>query len=117
MNSKKTRKINTDIHERVLRFISLFKGAEAPFLHGCCYWFAAILEARFKGSVLYASPPGHFVCQILNRLYDVTGDVTEAYGNVDRLFSMEDLEKYEPRMFEDIMDASILMTDKTEEAK
>ena len=79
MNSKKTRKINTDIHERVLRFISLFKGAEDPFLHGCCYWFAAILEARFKGSVLYASPPGHFVCQILNRLYDVTGDVTEAY--------------------------------------
>ena len=33
--------------EIILDFIDRFKGSEEVFLHGCCYWFAHILNDRF----------------------------------------------------------------------
>ena len=65
----------------ILDFIRNFKGAEEPFLTGCCYWFAFILQERFGGQMLYFQSPGHFVQKIDGRLYDVTGDVTENFTN------------------------------------
>jgi hypothetical protein len=53
------------------------------FTRGCCYWFAFILEARFRpqyGAYIvtdYAA--NHFATKIGTRVYDITGDVTEGY--------------------------------------
>ena len=69
--------------EIILDFIDRFKGSEEVFLHGCCYWFAHILNDRFRQAyetdVLYEPVEGHFITKIGNRLYDVRGDVTDLY--------------------------------------
>ena len=54
----------------VIDFISHFKGAEETFLHGCCYWFAFILQERFHehGYLvdIYHDPVvGHFVARFI----------------------------------------------------
>lgn len=71
----------TASQEEILAFIRNFKGAETTFLTGCCYWFAFILQERFGGQMLYYPAPGHFVQEIGGCLYDVTGDVTQAFAN------------------------------------
>lgn len=65
--------------DEVLKFINRFKGCEDVFLNGCCYWFAWILLARFPGRIMYLPVLSHFVIEISERLYDITGDVTERY--------------------------------------
>lgn len=51
------------------------------FTEGCCYWFAHILHSRFPNSVIMYDPViNHFVTKIDERLYDITGDVTEQYN-------------------------------------
>ena len=40
--------------EEILSFISEFAKAREPFMTGCCYWFAWILQERFcGGEILY----------------------------------------------------------------
>ena len=67
----------------VLGFIDHFKGSERTFLHGCCYWFAHILQERFYAEysvdIKYEPVEGHFITKINNRFYDIRGDVTELY--------------------------------------
>lgn len=56
------------------------KDIDTVFTCGCCYWFAVILHSRFPNSVImYDQIENHFVTQIENRLYDITGDVTDKY--------------------------------------
>ncbi len=73
-----------EIQDKVIQFIGHFNGSEDVFLHGCCYWFAEILEQRFfvesKAAIKYEPVEGHFVTEIDGKLYDVRGDVTEMYS-------------------------------------
>lgn len=65
-----------------LDFISKFNKAEPlgeAFVNGKCYWFAKILEERFKyerPSIMYNPISGHFTTRIKGRFYDINGDVT-----------------------------------------
>ena len=59
----------------ILDFIRNFRGAESVFLNGCCYWFAAILNARFPqmGYIFYNPADNHFAWRYMNSYYDATG--------------------------------------------
>lgn len=51
------------------------------FTHGCCYWFASILFERFYdygAEIMYAPVENHFAVMINERIYDITGDITES---------------------------------------
>ena len=71
--------------ETVAAFLSRFHESSTVddvFTRGCCYWFAYILFRRFlrEGStIMYDEVANHFGTRIGGRVYDVTGDVTEAY--------------------------------------
>lgn len=50
------------------------------FTCGCCYWFAYILCARFpQAKIMYDVIENHFVAEINNKLFDISGDVTDKY--------------------------------------
>ena len=66
----------------VLRFIEEFKRFDTgqvtrTFTNGYCYWFAFILHNRFPDSeIVYYSAGNHFACKIRDRIFDITGDIT-----------------------------------------
>ena len=77
----------------VLDFIENFAGKPGherqqvieTFTCGCCFWFARILQERFKYStdeifIVYDDVMNHFGCEINRRVYDITGDVTDKYN-------------------------------------
>lgn len=77
------------MHKKVMTFIDRFtyggklKDTITTVTQGCCYWFAYILHSRFSNSVIMYDPViNHFVVEIENRLYDITGDVTGEYNVV-----------------------------------
>ena len=89
---------NYDVANFLLRFHNFEHDVTHTFIHGCCYWFAVMMHARFPDSrIMYAyksrasgdtnnlgdvkipSHVCHFVTEIDGRLYDITGDVTEKY--------------------------------------
>ena len=83
----------------VLRFIRDFKRFDTgqvtrTFTNGYCYWFAFILHNRFPNSeIVYYSAGNHFACKIGNRIFDVTGDIT----NKNLFFEpWEEYQKCEP---------------------
>lgn len=52
------------------------------FTEKCCYWFARILEDRFRQQhpkIMYDQDMCHFGTEINGRVYDITGDVTDKY--------------------------------------
>ena len=52
------------------------------FTQGCCYWFAFILHTRFaceNPTIMIDYVAAHFGCKIGEKVYDITGDVTEKY--------------------------------------
>ena len=61
--------------KEILHFIRQFRGAQDTFLHGCCYWFAEILESRFNGLKMYHPVLNHFACEIDGKLFDVSGEI------------------------------------------
>jgi hypothetical protein len=69
----------------ILRFIANFSkhpGALDMFQNGKCGWFAVILCHRFdkeETEVMYDPIANHFGVRIDNVVYDITGDVTNAY--------------------------------------
>lgn len=70
--------------EIILKFCEQFRQLNATdcFLNGMCYWFAFILRGRFTAQnpiIMYDGVANHFGCKIENRIYDITGDVTEQY--------------------------------------
>lgn len=83
----------------VLRFIRDFKCFDTgqvtrTFTNGYCYWFAFILHARFPNSeIVYYSAGNHFACKIRNRIFDITGDITEQNHFFE---SWEEYQKFEP---------------------
>lgn len=74
----------------VLEFIKNFKESdrshvlEKTFLQGYCYYFAVILEERFPGGmILYDKEAAHFVYFYEGKLYDITGNVTGQYHQLN----------------------------------
>ena len=66
----------------VNQFIKEFKNRvgnpaeiEKFFLNGCCYWFAKILDERFKwkGSIVYDIQNNHFLYKIVDCYFDIRG--------------------------------------------
>ena len=52
-----------------------WKGTDAHWLDGNCYWFAHILTARFPYLKIYYMPlSGHFVAGTPSRYYDANGE-------------------------------------------
>ena len=81
-------------HEKILNFIGRFHGSEYVFLHGCCFWFAHILETEFLSTgavtIMYEPVEGHFITRIGNRYYDIRGDITELYRGKP-MYNMDEL--------------------------
>lgn len=52
------------------------------FTQGCCFWFSYILAARFGqqygAEIVTDYVANHFAARIAGRVYDITGDVTDA---------------------------------------
>lgn len=82
------------IRQEVLSFIRRFtnNGERQEvidcFTGGCCYYFANAIWLRFgnfifdkdhKVEIMYDEVKNHFGCKVDDRVYDVTGDVTEKY--------------------------------------
>lgn len=64
------------------------------FTCGCCYWFAHILHTRFSdSSIVYDPVYNHFVTKIGDKLFDITGDVTDKYNVVEWDSFDDELEK------------------------
>lgn len=72
--------------EEILYFISHFQnpGTIETFTHGCCYWFANILDNRFnsfgyESGIWYNSVDNHFATMIFTnegpKLFDITGEL------------------------------------------
>lgn len=83
------------LKEKINHFIDRFthggelKEVKNIFSYGGCYWFARILYDRFymleletDGDILYDPVLNHFACRIDDRIYDITGDITNSsiYG-------------------------------------
>ena len=67
-----------DVHRFIERFTEHGPQVERCFCHGCCYWFVWVLTERFPGAeVVYDALSNHFAAQIGERVYDITGDVTD----------------------------------------
>lgn len=87
---------NTD-YEYINFFIEYFKrhdkekAVENTFLYDECYYFAIILKERFNGTILY-DIRGHFVTKIKDHIYDIRGDVTDIYQNIE-LLTLKELQK------------------------
>ena len=85
-------------NESIEFFIKYFKHfdnnniLERTFLYGYCYYFAIILKERFNGDILYDINEGHFLTKIDDCLYDIRGNVTKKYLNIN-LIPYEELEK------------------------
>jgi hypothetical protein len=92
--------------EKILKFIARFKGSEEVFLHGCCYWFAHILEMRFlytgMVTIMHDQVEGHFIARIGDRYYDIRGDVTELYRGKP-LCDMDELVYEDSSMYQHLM--------------
>lgn len=80
-----------ELNKKIKQFIDSFthsgklKEVENIFSYGGCYWFARILYDRFylleletDGDILYDPIINHFACRINDRIYDITGDITDS---------------------------------------
>lgn len=99
------------LSEQVLDFISKFNdkgtntGTITTFTQGCCYWFAFILNERFKSfypTIMVDQVENHFGTKIGNVVYDITGDVSDDY-DWDFFSAIED-EAYLKRLQRDCID-------------
>lgn len=68
--------------ERFIRDFKCFDSGEVTrtFTNGYCYWFAFILHTRFPDSqIMYYAVGNHFACKIRDRIFDITGDITDKH--------------------------------------
>ena len=69
----------------ILNFIKQFQTPQtiALFTNGMCYYFYVILKSRFPQAIcMYDELEGHFIAEIDDIFYDITGDVTNLYNPV-----------------------------------
>ena len=104
------------LHPTVMKFIARFtnngKRQEVidTFSCGCCYWFAEILWNRFalevvdtNCDIVYDPIINHWACRIDDRIYDITGDITD-----NKEYCWENWNKF---MFQDISLTKRLLRD------
>ena len=69
----------------VEEFISHFHDCRNSFLNGNCYWFARVLQERFKpwysADIMYNQIDNHFACRIDTLLFDANGIVNANLKN------------------------------------
>ena len=80
----KSQKLQQTVLNFIARFTTNGKRREVIecFSCGCCYWFAEILFDRFcldleKCWIVYDPVINHWACRIGDRIYDITGDITD----------------------------------------
>ena len=86
----------SEIHNFINHFhkVSKTQNIDEVFTCGCCYWFAYILRERFpEARMMYDPIINHFMVMINERLYDITGDVTEKYKPIPWDEFSDDLER------------------------
>lgn len=106
----------SQLHQTVMNFIARFtnnsKRQEVidTFSCGCCYWFAEILWNRFtleivdtNCDIVYDPVINHWACRIDDRIYDITGDITD-----NKEYCWENWNKF---MFQDISLTKRLLRD------
>ena len=74
---------NNEILHFIQRFHNYNDKVTDVFTNGCCYYFARDLLFRFSrdgAEIMYDPIACHFGTKIHDRVYDITGDVTDAYG-------------------------------------
>ena len=110
------------LHEEVMDFIKGFTALHPKeiidiFVGGYCYWFAYILEQRFKYAnpfIMYDDIRGHFMCKIGTRCYDITGVIRDDARDV-KLKYWTDFEHENPELAEGIIKDCILKIPRKEE--
>lgn len=98
--------------DKVLEFIKLFDKQDVidVFSNGCCYWFARILKERFYKEydsdpiIMYDPLINHFGTEIDDKVYDVTGDVTDKYNWVNAVEYLNEDEILAERIVRDCID-------------
>lgn len=95
--------------EIILKFIKLFQNDDTIeiFTTGCCYYFALILNTRFKGKIVYNDIDNHFAFKYEDRLYDITGEITNDLCKLSYV-NWEDYITIEPRNSERVIKDCIL---------
>lgn len=99
---------NKEVEDFINRFkcFDSHKEVTHTFTNGYCYWFAYILHARFPNSeIMYYAVGNHFACKICNRVYDVTGDITDRKLYFE---SWGQYQQYEPVESKRILEQCIL---------
>lgn len=65
--------------QEITQFIVQYCDAKDLFMNGMCYWFAVILERRFRNASIFYDPIiNHFVAKIGNTYYDASGIAKDA---------------------------------------
>lgn len=106
----------SQLHQTVMKFIARFtnngKRREVIecFSCGCCYWFAEVLWNRFtlevvdtNCDIVYDPIINHWACRIDDRIYDITGDITD-----NKEYRWEDWNRF---MFQDMALTKRLLRD------
>lgn len=87
---------------KILQWISHFKGASQTLTNGCCYWFAYLLQAQFGATVWYAPIQGHFVGEINGVFYDANGVFTPCEQDETKMLTWHDIQTSDPLWAEHI---------------
>ena len=69
---------------QIIQNININSGLQNPtyyYKNGGCYIFAKQLQSLIGGKLRYLLLEQHFVLEYNNKLYDTTGNVTNAYKN------------------------------------
>ena len=76
----------TNVTNQVTNFLKRFHEydhIDEVFTCGCCFWAAFMLCKRFEdlgAELVYDEIANHFGTRISNRIFDITGDVTDKYN-------------------------------------
>lgn len=93
---KPTRTKDIKLPDPVIEFINrrFPKELDCNWCNGNCYFFAAILKARFpKGRIMYDVVDGHFLFNLNRKYYDFTGQVKNPEGHLR--VSWDDFDNYD----------------------
>lgn len=103
-------------YKEITDFIDEFRSSKPFFSAKGSYWFSVILGDRFdcqyNVSMLYDSELEHFVTKIGDRIFDITGDVTNAFEGKHSVSRIVDMWEQNPEEYNRIMDDGFYMKHK-----
>lgn len=95
----------------ILDFINGFKKGhelsviEDIFTNSNCFHFAVILKNIFGGNIVYDVDLNHFLLEVQDKYYDITGEVEEPFNS----YLWGDMEDIDPLEYELVYDSCVLM--------